>query len=150
MTDVFVIYISNRTDPTDAMLVRDIAIEASQTNRKLGVSGILMAVGSSFLQVLEGQKDVVESLLDKIGKDSRHTDVRVLYQGALPDRIFGQWSMGCVQSNHNAAPSEAILPTIQAQIEGLCDELTQEKGEELRDLITTIPRLLADNKVMIA
>ena len=126
MTDVFVVYISNRTDPTDPTLVREIAIEASQTNRKLGVTG--MAVGNSFLQVLEGRKEVVETLLDKIGKDSRHTDVRVLYQGALPDRLFGQWSMGCQQSNRNAVPSEAILPTIQAQIEGLCEELTQQKG----------------------
>jgi len=149
MADVFVIYISSRTDPMDPMLVRDIAIEASQTNRTLGVSGILMAVGSSFLQVLEGQKDVVETLLDKIGRDSRHKDIRVIYQGALPDRIFGQWSMGCVQTNHNTAPSDSFLPTVQAQIEGLCEELTQERGEELRDLITKIPRMLADNRVTI-
>ena len=149
MTDVFLIYISHRTDPTDAMLVRDIAIEASQNNRSLGVSGILMAVGNFFLQVLEGQKDAVDTLLDKIGKDERHSDVQVLYQGSLPDRIFGQWSMGCVRSNDDIASSEAIMPKIQKQIEDLCADLTQEKGEKLRDLIVKIPRMMTEGKMAI-
>ena len=149
MTNVFLIYVSERTDPEDAMLVRDIAIEASQTNRTLGVSGILMAVDNFFLQVLEGQEDVVDSLLGKIGKDERHTDVRVLYRGALPDRIFGQWSMGCVHSNEDIVHSESLFSKIQAQIEDLCRDLTQENGEELRDLIVRIPRLLGEGKMAI-
>ena len=149
MTDVFLIYISNRSDPTDAMLVRDIAIEASQTNRTLGISGILMAVGNFFLQVLEGHKEDVDKLLNKIDKDSRHTDIRVLYQGALPDRIFGQWSMGCVQSHDHITATDSVIPKIQAQIEELCVDLTQEKAEKLRDLIVKIPNLLADEKITI-
>ncbi len=149
MTDVFLIYVSNRTDPTDAMLVRDIAIEASQTNRTMEISGILMAVGNFFLQVLEGQRENVDALLEKIGKDSRHTDIRVLYRGALPDRIFGQWSMGCVHSQDSIAPSESIIPEVQAQIEELCTNLTQEKSEKLRDLIIRIPQLLTDDKLVV-
>lgn len=149
MTDVFLIYVSQRTDPTDAMLVRDIAIEASQTNRTLGISGILMAVGNFFLQVLEGKKESVDQLLEKIDGDARHSDIQVLYRGALPDRIFGQWSMGCVRSNENIVQSEAIIPKLQLQIDDLCNNLTQEKGEKLRDLIVNIPRMLADKKMAI-
>jgi hypothetical protein len=149
MTNTFLIYVSNRTDPGDAMLVRDIAIEASQTNRSLDVSGILMAVGDFFLQVLEGQEDTVEELLGKIGRDERHSDIRVLYRGSLPDRIFGQWSMGCVQSNQEMVHSDSIFQKVQTQIEDLCNNLDQDKGEELRDLIVRIPRLLAEEKVTI-
>ena len=149
MSNTFLIYVSHRTDPSDAMLVRDIAIEASQNNRSLDVSGILMAVGNFFLQVLEGPNDRVETLLEKIGKDERHSDIRVLYRGALPDRIFGQWSMGCVQSNQEIVQSDSLFQKVQAQIENLCDNLDQEKGEELRDLIVRIPRLLAEDSVTI-
>jgi hypothetical protein len=149
MSNVFLIYVSNRTDPDDHMLVRDIAIEASQTNRKLEVSGILMSVGTFFLQVLEGDDDNVDKLLEKIGKDPRHRDIRVLYRNPLPDRIFGQWSMGCVQSNAEIVQSDAHFERIRGQIEELCEEMTQEKGEELRDLIVKIPHLLAEDLVTI-
>ena len=150
MSNVFLIYVSNRSDPTDAMLARDIAIESSQTNRAKDVSGMLMAVGNYFLQVLEGQESVVEQLLEKIAKDERHTDIRVLYRGALPDRIFGQWSMGCVQSKGETVQSESHFEVIRAQIEDLCEDLTQEKAEKLRDLIVRIPQLLAQDQVSIA
>ena len=149
MSHVFLIYVSKRTDPNDAMLVRDIAIEASQTNRGMGISGILMAVGDHFLQVLEGHAEAVNRLLDKISGDQRHRDVKVLYQGTLPDRIFGQWSMGCVQSNTAMVQSDAHFEAIRGKIEELSKDLTQEKGEKLRDLIVRIPTLLADDMVRI-
>lgn len=150
MSNVFLIYVSNRTDPTDAMLARDIAIESTQSNRTKEVSGILMAVGNYFLQVLEGQEGVVDPLLEKIAQDERHTDIRVLYRGDLPDRIFGQWSMGCVQSNGETVQSESHFEKIRVQIEELCEDLTQEKSERLRDLIVRIPQLLAEDRVSIA
>lgn len=131
MSHVFLIYVSNRTDPADSMLVRDIAIEASQTNRAKEISGILMAVDNYFLQVLEGQEDVVDPLLDRIATDSRHTDIRVLYRGELPDRVFGRWSMGCVQSNREMVESDLHFEKIRVQIGELCENLTQEKGEKL-------------------
>ena len=150
MSNVFMVYVSNRTDPTDAMLVRDIAIESSQANRSKEISGILMAVGNYFLQVLEGQEAVVDQLLEKIAQDERHTDIRVLYRGTLPDRIFGQWSMGCIQSNGESLQSEPHFEEIRVQIDELCKDLTQEKSEKLRDLIVRIPQLLAEERVSIA
>ena len=150
MSNVFMVYVSNRTDPTDGMLARDIAIESSQNNRSKEISGILMAVGNYFLQVLEGQEGVVDQLLEKIAQDERHTDIRVLYRGTLPDRIFGQWSMGCVQSNGESLQSEPHFEKIRVQIDELCTDLTQEKSEKLRDLIVRIPQLLAEERVSIA
>lgn len=149
MNSVFLIYVSSRTDPTDSMLVRDIAIEASQTNRGLEITGILMAIGNYFVQVLEGQVDKVDTLLEKISRDPRHDDVRVLYRGELPDRIFGRWSMGCVQSNGEMVQSQSHFDKIRSQIEELCQGMTQEKGERLRDMIAMIPRLLAEDRVSI-
>ncbi len=149
MSQIFLIYISNRTDPNDAMLVRDIAIEASQTNRTMNISGILMAVDNYFLQVLEGQEREVETLLDKIAKDPRHTDVQVLYRGNLPDRIFGQWSMGCVQAGGNTVDADKYLGDIREEIQRLCENITQEKSEQLKNLIIKIPQMLSEDKVKI-
>ena len=91
------------------MLVRDIAIESMQSNRAINVSGILMAIGNYFLQVLEGEEEVVDKLLAKISKDQRHKDIRILYRGAFPDRIFGQWSMGCIRSKGRRLELKTIL-----------------------------------------
>ena len=149
MSNLFLIYVSNRTDPTDAMLVRDIAIEASQTNHGMGISGILMAVDNYFLQVLEGEEDSVEPLLEKISKDDRHTDVQVLYRGTLPDRVFGQWSMGCVQSGTQTLSADGHFEQISSKIKELCEDMSEENSEKLKDLIIKIPQLLQEDRITI-
>ncbi|MEM0930798.1 MAG: BLUF domain-containing protein [Pseudomonadota bacterium] len=150
MSQVFLIYASNRTDPTDQMLVRDIAIDSMQANRGRDVSGILMAVGNYFLQVLEGETETVDALLEKIGKDDRHTDIQVLYRGHLEERVFGQWSMGCVRSNGEVLTDNSHLDAIREQISQLCDGETENQGEKLRDMIVQIPKLIADNELAVA
>jgi hypothetical protein len=42
-------------------------------NETLGISGMLVYHDGSFLQILEGECDVVGALFDHIAKDDRHT-----------------------------------------------------------------------------
>jgi hypothetical protein len=46
------------------------------------------------MQLLEGTKEVVVSVLAKIKSDSRHRGVRVLMEEEVPQREFSEWSMG--------------------------------------------------------
>jgi hypothetical protein len=90
------IYISAaRAEFSEAELTR-LLLRARETNRKLGVSGLLIHHSGSFFQVLEGSAVVVEALFDRISGDPRHERVAVLQRSSLPTAAFGEWSMGFV------------------------------------------------------
>jgi hypothetical protein len=62
-------------------------------NLKKGITGCLLFHKNQFLQILEGEKDSIESIYDKIRKDKRHQNVITLHTEDITDRIFGTWSM---------------------------------------------------------
>jgi hypothetical protein len=74
----------------------DLLAKARANNAACDISGLLVHFQGSFLQVLEGTKDAVESLYQSIGRDSRHGNIRLLLRGEIEEREFGEWSMGFV------------------------------------------------------
>lgn len=65
-----------------------------RNNQKRGLTGLLLYRTGQFLQVLEGQREVVLELYTKILLDPRHRHGRVISEGERPDRDFPDWSMG--------------------------------------------------------
>lgn len=152
MNNTFIVYVSDRADVSDPMLVRDIAIDSSRNNQMNNISGILMAVGSHFLQVLEGEPTVLDELLTKIEKDPRHTNLKVLYRGEMQERVFGRWSMGCVTSTNNPSSgdltaSQCYFDDIAEQLKALADDDTAGQNERLKDLLIEIPKRFAEQSV---
>ncbi|WP_254509215.1 BLUF domain-containing protein [Anatilimnocola floriformis] len=76
--------------------LRSLLAKARQNNQRLDVTGMLLYRERCFMQVLEGQCSVVESLFKKIGQDPRHEEVSILMSGQIPERSFGDWRMGFV------------------------------------------------------
>jgi hypothetical protein len=89
-----IIYASAATVPFSSSDLRKLLTVARANNAKLDVSGLLLHHAGSFLQVLEGEEDVVESLFEKISRDARHGNVYVLKRGVIEARGFGEWRMG--------------------------------------------------------
>ena len=65
-------------------------------NAELGVTGVLCFSGGVFLQALEGGRNVVNALYNKITQDKRHHDVMLLSYEEIAERRFAGWSMGSV------------------------------------------------------
>jgi hypothetical protein len=63
-------------------------------NEASGVTGMLLYGNDTFLQVLEGEEAIVDTLVDKIRKDARHSEIRFLYRRPLERRQYTDWSMG--------------------------------------------------------
>lgn len=61
-----------------------------------GVTGVLCASGGTYLQVLEGGRDAVSRLYNRITADPRHRDVVLLSYEEIEERNFAVWSMGQV------------------------------------------------------
>ena len=62
-------------------------------NTPLGITGILLYNKGCIMQILEGEKDFVESTFDKIKIDIRHTDVFLLNSYPIDQRSYKDWSM---------------------------------------------------------
>ncbi len=50
-----------------------------------------------FAQVLEGRVQAVATVLEKIHRDRRHRDVRVLLEEPIDKRQFARWAMGLLR-----------------------------------------------------
>lgn len=89
-----IVYVSKPTRSMALSEVRELLIKAQINNHFKDVTGMLLFDGESFLQVLEGPKDTVMALFEKIERDPRHTQFTSLVERQIPRRDFGDWSMG--------------------------------------------------------
>jgi hypothetical protein len=88
------VYASSALRPFTELELRALLRKARQNNTKLDVTGMLLYKGGNFLQVLEGEQEVVTSLLTSIESDPRHKGVLVLLRRTSEQRDFPEWSMG--------------------------------------------------------
>lgn len=90
----FYVYASEATRPFDAEELRELLRKSRQTNAALGVSGMLLYKAGCFLQLLEGPRVAIGTLVEKIARDPRHRNVTMLAKGFENDYQFADWSMG--------------------------------------------------------
>ncbi|MBI3230875.1 MAG: EAL domain-containing protein [Burkholderiales bacterium] len=90
----FLIYISQAKQALTEEELLALQGKASAHNRQFGVTGCLLYQDEYFLQMLEGNKDTIQSLMDKIRADPRHHQVQIVIESATNKRIFTDWSMG--------------------------------------------------------
>ena len=87
-----VIYVSEKTDSSDASLAQ-IIDSSTKNNPETGVTGCLLSGSNSFLQLLEGPRQRIDSLYVTINADSRHKNVVMLTDEDIDERLFASWSM---------------------------------------------------------
>ena len=87
-----VIYVSEKTDTSNASLAQIIESSA-KNNSETGVTGCLLSGSNSFLQLLEGPRQTIDSLYVTINADNRHKNVVVLTDEDIDERLFASWSM---------------------------------------------------------
>lgn len=89
----------SRMEPEVAVHETDgIVAGAISRNGAMALTGSLIFTGTSFAQILEGDRFAVESLMASIRSDPRHTGIVNLHSGYGSERMFGDWCMayaGC-------------------------------------------------------
>ena len=94
---VRLVYASRATGGVDAELVGAILKQSKANNPAGGITGVLCVCSQgTFLQVLEGGRDAVNRLYNRIVADPRHRDVVLLAYAEITERRFAGWSMGQV------------------------------------------------------
>lgn len=78
--------------------VKDILQTSQRNNSAVGVTGALCLANGIFLQQLEGDRDVVSRVYQRILGDGRHKDPVILDFSETASRRFSTWSMGLISS----------------------------------------------------
>ncbi|NIV13417.1 MAG: phosphonate transporter, partial [Aliifodinibius sp.] len=100
------------SDSSKKMLKSDLYIilrTSRMNNKSLGVTGLLVYCDKKFFQVLEGPRDVVSQLFEKISIDDRHFGVRTLSAKDVPKRAFESWEMAYASPSANELANWAGL-----------------------------------------
>ncbi|MDA7561845.1 BLUF domain-containing protein [Alphaproteobacteria bacterium] len=87
-----VVYVSEKTNASDTTL-KDIIASSKKNNPEEDVTGCLLSGSNSFLQLLEGPADFIDTLYSKISNDNRHENVVTLCDEKIDERLFSSWSM---------------------------------------------------------
>jgi hypothetical protein len=95
---VRLLYASRAAESVNADALAAIVKRSKEHNPRVGVTGVLCFCTNAhvFLQVLEGGRDAVSALYNRIAQDPRHRDVALLSYEEIGERNFSSWSMGQV------------------------------------------------------
>lgn len=74
--------------------LEDLLEKCCLNNAILKITGILLYKDGSFFQILEGDKEVVETLFEKISKDKRHNQIIKVIMEPIEECSFAEWTMG--------------------------------------------------------
>ncbi len=96
-----IIYLSSAIDSVDETGLEYLLVKSRAKNIANDITGILLHIDGDFIQVLEGDKEKVINLYEKIGKDIRHRGLINVSEGEVEKRQFNDWSMSYKSTNYS-------------------------------------------------
>lgn len=95
-----IIYLSSAIDSVDETELKNLLVKSRENNKLNDISGILLHIDGDFIQVLEGNKEIITNLYNKIATDKRHKGIITVVKGEVERRQFNDWSMGYKSTNY--------------------------------------------------
>lgn len=102
-------YRSRAAEGLTTSQIMEIVDEAVGFNNPHDITGCLVFDQGFFIQLLEGEKAIVEQLYTKIKKDKRHFQFEILSKGWTSERQFKSWDMGYISMEDYALGEKAEL-----------------------------------------
>jgi len=137
-------YISSFVKDMSEVEIVNLASQAAKKNAENDITGVLMAKGGVFFQIIEGPEENIDRLFTTILKDTRHEKVITLgIQIGDIQRLFLGWNMKAINLDTTLSerlqPVRAIIDAVHAQsaiIETLTEALAASAWAELLDFTT--------------
>ena len=112
-----VIYLSSavgvlRADELDRILLRSKAF-----NGNAGITGLLLFLEGSFLQMLEGPTAGVSSLMQKIRRDRRHGNMMIVHSAPCLTRTFPDSALHYVAARNLALGERQAFADLKAAVD---------------------------------
>lgn len=87
------VYVSTAKEGIGPAAIGDILDVSVSNNDERRLTGFLAHNGRHFMQALEGERDEVQEIYDRILSDDRHFGVVQIVGEEITDRAFPNWSM---------------------------------------------------------
>ena len=107
-------------------------------NGELDVTGALIFTERNFAQYLEGPERAVDGLMDSIGRDPRHGEIRIIYREPVRSRVFPTWAMAY------AGPSTFVA----GHVLSVEDSLASAGGRKAADRLVNLMRQFVDAQLV--
>jgi hypothetical protein len=120
--------------------LKEILVKSRKNNAEKSITGMLLYYGGTFIQLLEGKKQDVEYIYNKIELDARHMNLLKLITGEEDTRNFPDWSMGFGTADK----------TVLNALEGYTDPANTEffKGDTHSTPVTILKTFAENNKIL--
>lgn len=89
-----IMYMSSATRTISDEELEELLRKAKIKNKQEDLTGLLIVKGRTFLQCLEGEKEKVLKVYNRILEDERHENVIELIEEDTETRLFPTWKMG--------------------------------------------------------
>jgi Sensors of blue-light using FAD len=90
---ISLIYTSRSTEHFHEHEIPELLQQVRIANAKQEFTGMLLYICGSFLQVLEGQPEMVDAVFSRILRDKRHAQLTLISRESIPERAFEGWTM---------------------------------------------------------
>ena len=126
MADLFrIAYISTAKGGSYAIDINTLTKQCQRNNRLHGVTGLLLWSGRSFLQVIEGKKDTLETLMKNIEADTRHHSIVIFENNPIDYSLFTGWAMEVCAVPHMGTMSRST----DEKIDRIKQRISNEQGD---------------------
>lgn len=140
--NIRLIYASHPRGEASLDDLTSILTSSRRNNAAMGICGLLSFKKNYFIQLLEGDRQHVSGLYNRIVADERHTDCCLLSYDEIRTREFANWAMGYISRR---ALSDSVLFSYSSTNAFDPFALTAEQAPALmRELANTTDRLDAD------
>ena len=124
-----IIYTSQASEQFNKRSLLDLLHTSRGYNTIDNISGVLMHRDGYFLQIIEGEQDVIEDLFQRLNNDTRHKNIKMILDRSVERRLFSNWAMGCADFDE---PELSMLPGIRTDL---------SNPEVIEDLIIHLPEI---------
>jgi hypothetical protein len=135
--DHCIVYFSFSVKPFSKEDITLILEQSRRNNSVYNITGMLLYLNGSVLQVLEGEQEAIENLFAIIKQDPRHHRVNQVFGRPILHRIFADWSMGY----------ETVTVQELENIKGIVDLYTDERlaQEAGQNVVLKMVKLFYEN-----
>ena len=103
------VYASSASGPLFADKLDRILFQARHNNARSGLTGILLFQEGRFLQVLEGARQAVLDVVERIRRDKRHQNLTILEWGPVETQVFPHTPMAWLSARNFTADQRKAL-----------------------------------------
>lgn len=89
----YILYVSYANEKMSEEQLKTLLLQSMQNNKEFGITGMLLYIDGKFIQLIEGPKDHILRLYEKIEQDERHRKVSIILEGQTSERMFPDWQM---------------------------------------------------------